>query len=124
MPAISVVCAVNDREVLCKNLLLSPLLGNTESCEFIEVTGHLSAGTAYNEGIRRARHDILVFAHQDVFLPQSWQRRFEGALAYLESVDPKWGVLGCWGQTQSGDAWGHVYSTGLGVIGDASRRPP
>lgn len=47
---------------------------------------------AYNIGIKRSSNDILIFVHQDVYLPDNWFGLFKKALRRLKDID--WGVLG------------------------------
>lgn len=107
----SLIVAVNDPRVLHGTLLQSPAL--TEGCEVILKRFHTCAGKAYNEGIAQATREILVFAHQDVYLPESWLKNLAGAIRRLELFDPQWGVLGPVGVTGDERIAGHVYSTGL-----------
>ena len=42
----------------------------------------------------------------------------------METTDPKWGVLGCFGVTIDGTAKGYLYSNGLGrVLGSPFEQP-
>ena len=112
----SLVSAVNNREVLTKNLLRSPDIGTAS--EVMLQTDFPSAATAYNAAIERATSDILVFAHQDVYLPQGWISSVEEAGRRLATQDPSWGVLGVWGGTTEGRLPGYMYWTGVeGVAG-------
>lgn len=117
------VVAVNDRRVLQTNLLASPCLGNSNHHEVILQEGFSSAAEAYNDALLRARNELVVFIHQDVFLPESWERDLYRSLQYLSRIDTEWGVLGCWGVNEHGQGFGHLYTTGEGVIGDASLCP-
>lgn len=91
--------------------------------EIIKQTGFCSAAQAYNDAIDRCSNDLIIFAHQDLFLPETWAYHLENSLDYLDRVDPDWGVLGCWGATQDGKLAGHIYSTGLGMLGQFSNHP-
>lgn len=119
----TLVSTVNDTEILSANLLASPFLLKKHDCQVVTLANFSSAASAYNEGISRAENDLMVFAHQDVFFPASWLAQLGSALDYLERVDPNWGVIGCWGVTRTGETWGHLYSTGQGVIGKPFERP-
>ena len=65
-------------------------------------------GSAINEGIARARHDLIAVVHEDVVLPDHWQAQFEHALTALERDDPDWFLLGAAGWTESKDFLGHL----------------
>ena len=86
--------------------------------------GFASAGAAYNAGIRQAAGDLLVFAHQDVYLPEGWDQRLTDAVVGLSVEDPEWAVLGVWGITPELKPAGHSYCTGLQkVLGNPFERP-
>lgn len=115
----SLVVAVNDERVLSQTLLRSPAI--KERCEVITGRGYASAAKAYNSGLVSAQNDIVVFAHQDVFLPATWPLHLQQALDLLEASGTHWGVLGCFGITRSQPPrpYGYCYSTGLRrIIGE------
>lgn len=120
---ITFVIAVNDRELFEHNFLASPCLAQLKDHEILVQEKFSSAAKAYNDAIDRAAHDLIVFCHQDILLPESWPSQLESALRYLESHDPNWGVLGSYGKTQDGRGWGHVYSSGRDVIGEPFEQP-
>lgn len=107
----TLIVAVNHEEVLQGTLLKSPDID--DRCQLVLTRGYSTAGQAYNEGIAKAKNEILVFAHQDVYLPQGWLNCLGRSLAQLDDRDPNWGVLGVCGVANSSDLSGHVYSTGL-----------
>lgn len=107
----SLVAAVNDRIVLQANLLASP--DAAVAGEFIQREGAKNAGQAYNGAWALAKGELLVFAHQDIFLPPGWAADLECSLAWLAKHDPHWGVLGVLGRSDLGLPSGHVYCTGL-----------
>ncbi len=107
----SVIAAVNNEQVLKANLLASPAMAG--AAEIILQRNYASAATAYNAAISRARSDLLVFVHQDVYLPASWRESLEEALGELAVRQPKWGVLGAWGLQPSGRGAGYLYCNGL-----------
>jgi hypothetical protein len=116
------VVATNDERVLQTTLLKSPDLD--DRCEVIGKRGFASAPRAYNAGIAEATHELLIFVHQDVYLPTGWMANLRRALEKLASLDPDWGVLGVYGVAKDGRKAGHVYSTGLGrVLGKPFTQP-
>jgi hypothetical protein len=119
----SLIVAVNDDRVLHSSLLASPALG--DNCQIILRRGYTSAGQAYNSGLAEARHDLVVLAHQDVYLPAEWPAALAAALAHLEETDPAWGVLGPFGVSSSTPAEyrGFCYSTGIGMLGEPFSLP-
>jgi hypothetical protein len=123
MQRITFAVAVNNREILEDNFLASPCFHPAHTHEILLQTGFRSAALAYNDAIERASNDLVVFAHQDLFLPGAWMEQLTLSLDVLEKTDPNWGVLGCWGVTSRREFVGHLYSNGLGVLGAASTRP-
>jgi hypothetical protein len=109
----AVVAAVNDRRVLESNLACSPVIAGGRWPLEIE-QGHASASRAYNAALARVAADVVVFAHQDVYLPRGWDERLIAAVRYLEKADPKWAVLGVFGVRSDGGIAGRAWSTGLG----------
>jgi hypothetical protein len=119
----AVVVAVNDRRVFEANLASSPVIAEGRWPLHVE-QGHSSASRAYNAGLSRVSADIVVFAHQDVYLPRSWDERLMSAVRRLDESDPKWAVLGALGVQENGQTAGRVWSTGLGrTIGEQMTAP-
>lgn len=109
---LDVVVAVNDEEVLGRNLLRSPLLRKDGITLHLQ-RGYGSASGAYNAAMGRCRSDIVVFAHQDVYIPAEWERKVLHNTGFLDEVDPGWAVLGVYGVGGSAQQIGHVWSSGL-----------
>jgi hypothetical protein len=109
----SLVVAVNNDQVLQRTLLASPAID--ARCQVITKRGFPCVGKAYNAGIAEAQHDIIVFAHQDIYLPRDWMSHIELALSRLAVEDPNWGVLGLVGVVKNPnyEVRGYCYSTGL-----------
>lgn len=122
-PKITFVVAANNDDVLGKNLLVSPSLSPNEPHQLIVQKGFTSAAKAYNAALKNCVNDLVVFVHQDVFLPDPWLSSLQLALDNLSKKDPAWGVLGCWGLKEDGEGVGHVYTPGLGVIGRSFEHP-
>jgi len=110
----SIISAVNNESVLKSCLLTSPDIQS--ATEVILQAGYSSAAAAYNSGIQKASTDLLVFVHQDVYLPEGWINVVQEALELLSVQDPHWGVVGVYGITASGRGAGHLYCTGLGCV--------
>jgi hypothetical protein len=114
---ITFVVAVNNRSVFEGNFLQSPCVQATQNCEIIAQEGFPSAATAYNAAIDRASNDLVVFCHQDIFLPESWISDLQIAVEHLEVQDPTWGVLGTYGETLNDQGRGYIYSSGRSLLG-------
>lgn len=117
------VVAVNNREVLEDNFLSSPCLHQPHKYTILFQESFPSAAKAYNDAIEKSPNDLLIFCHQDIYLPEEWLSDVQRALDFLDHHDPVWGVLGCAGITRNKQMWGQVYSSGLGVIGQAAEHP-
>lgn len=118
----SLVVAANNEAVLSGNLLRSPEIG--EARALIVQEGYISAGTAYNDGIERAESDIVVFAHQDVYLPPGWTKNFQQGLNWLNENDPTWAVAGAYGTSRSNPGMGLVYcNANQRILGQVTGRP-
>lgn len=111
MEAITFVVPVNDWQVCERNLLASPLFHGDHPYQILTQVGFSSAARAYNDGLEQAENDLVVFAHQDAWFPESWMDDLRSALAYLALADPAWGVLGCFGVAQDGTPHGYLYDT-------------
>ena len=119
--AISFAVAVNDQQVFENNFLASPCLREPHPHEILVQRSFDSAAKAYNDAIDKSSSDLIVFVHQDIILPALWLSQLERALDHLKVHDPGWGVLGCYGLSPA--PWGHVYSSGRGIIGEPFEHP-
>lgn len=94
---VTVGACTNDRVVLRENLLASPCLSGGQH-ETLMVEGAASAAEGLNAVIEQARHELVVLAHQDVYLPRwwiarLWQQYEKARLATGDQV----GVMGVYG---------------------------
>jgi hypothetical protein len=122
-PRITFVVAVNDREIFENNFLASPSLRGAHDHEIVVQEQFVSAAKAYNDALGRSSNDLIIFCHQDVYLPKTWLSDLKQALNYLDVYDPNWGTLGCSGMTVHRRHWRYVYSSGLGLSGDPLSHP-
>jgi hypothetical protein len=118
----SLVVAANARDVLANNVLRSREI-ETANEVWIHWNG-TSASRAYNRELNRCTGDVVVLAHQDVFLPDGWVDSLATCVQALSREDRDWGVAGCFGITAKGKGVGNVYSAGLGrFAGEFSAQP-
>ncbi len=120
----SLVVAANNEQVLRNTLLASP--GIDGRCQVIVERDASCAGRAYNRGLDNAKSDIVVFAHQDVFLPANWFAQLQMSIDALKKARIEWGVLGVFGATEEAQPAlrGFCYSTGLQrVLGEPFTAP-
>jgi hypothetical protein len=120
---VTFVVAVNNRELFDANFLASPCLREPHGHQILVQENFASAAKAYNDAIERSMNDLIVFCHQDVFLPEPWLSELGRALDYLQVHDSNWGVLGCSGMTRDRRHWRYLYSSGLGVSGEPLAHP-
>lgn len=110
---IEFVTAVNNDIVLSNNLLASSTILNGDTV-LHQIINAKSASCAYNEVLQNSKADILVFAHQDVYIPSSFIGHLIQAIEVIESNDPHWAVIGCIGVNESNKIAGKVWPTGIG----------
>jgi hypothetical protein len=110
----AVIAAVNDDRILAENLAASPLMGAGTS--FRAMRSYRCAGAAYNAGLDATDAEVVVFAHQDVYLPQPWLERLRNGIRAIEERDARWAVIGVYGMTETGQHVGQCWSTGLGKL--------
>jgi len=95
---ISFVVCVSDDAILKANLMASP--GFAEPGwphEVILIHKSPSAGAGLSSGLKRAQHEWVVCAHQDVFLPEGWDHLFTQQLREAERRFGPIGVAGVYG---------------------------
>jgi hypothetical protein len=121
---VSIVCVFNDPEIrrLCLDRSIEEHRrdGEIEYVPVDNVEGRFAtAGTALNHGASLARHEHLVFAHQDVYLhsPAALQAA-AGVLAADEGI----GLLGATGVTASGELLGRIRDRVM-LTGQPAPRP-
>lgn len=113
--SITFVVPVSSDKVFRDNFGSSPIFCGPHQHQIIQKRNYHSAAKAYNAAIHQADNDLLIFAHQDVLLPESYIEDLERALKYLEERDPYWGVLGCFGVSKEKN-WGYLYDSGQGKM--------
>jgi len=113
IPSWTLVVACNNETVLRSTLLASPTIDG--DCQVIIERDSSCAARAYNRGLDRANADLVVFAHQDVFLPKGWIENIRHSIDQIEQLGSAWAVLGVFGvPSEPGSApCGFCYSTGL-----------
>ena len=108
------IAACNSEEVLRANLLASP---DTTAAEINIQRGAASSAQAYNRGIDATEAEIMIFIHQDMFLPSGWLAKLERTIDRAGKNGPQLfrSVLGMFGlerRLATGEGC-HVYTTGL-----------
>jgi hypothetical protein len=124
LDAITIVVAVNNRSVLASNLLRSPLLESGNGHQLLIREGFPSASRAYNDALVEACNDVVVFVHQDVYLPSHWLNDLGRTINALDGANKPWGVIGCFGvRANATKGLGSVYSNGWGLQGRVINEP-
>jgi hypothetical protein len=94
---LSFVVCLSDEAALETNLLASPCLGRGSPHEVIAIRNAPSAAAGLSMGLERARNDLVVCVHQDVFLPAGWDRLMLNQLRMAERQFGPIGVAGVYG---------------------------
>ena len=105
---IAIVCASNNDDILKRNLDASPEIHGQKVSRLFYEHGCKNVQAHYNAGLREVygndKEYAVVFAHQDVFLPDGF---FDALQNQLAVVPKNWGVLGVAGRTPQ-EYVGHV----------------
>lgn len=122
--SLAFACVSNNDAVLADNLRRSPVFSDARTRLHIEQNAP-SASSAYNKALSQLDEDIVVFLHQDVFLPKGWEDLLWQRIDQVEAVDKNWGLLGSFGiAANDGRGYGPVWSTSLGqIVGRIPDRP-
>jgi glycosyltransferase involved in cell wall biosynthesis len=91
------VGCVSDTSILDTNLLASPCLRAGSRHEVIVIRNCPNAAAGLNLGLKRAKQDWVVCAHQDVLLPEGWNLRLAAQLQEAENRFGPIGVAGVYG---------------------------
>ena len=118
----TVISAVNNEQIVRQCLLSSPDIQSRNVEEVLLQRGFDTAADAYNEARAKANGDILVFLHQDVYLPPGWFQKVRAAIDRLGLTDPHWGVLGIYGVNLNDVPSGYLYcNANQGILGQPVR---
>jgi SAM-dependent methyltransferase len=114
---ITLVACVNDEDQLESNLLRSPCLDPGTPHELILMRRQTSAADGFNTALEKARHDLVVFVQQDIYLPRGWDSRLVQQFQAAEDRFSQIGVAGVFGYTFGPDG-----KTDLGRVLDRYMR--
>lgn len=93
----SIVCAVNKPRVCLENLIKSKGIYYEHDLQL--KMGYDSVSKAYNDAIPKCTENVIIFVHQDVFLPHDFFPELIISIGKLCYSD--WGVLGVAGMQQN-----------------------
>jgi SAM-dependent methyltransferase len=99
---LTVACCVANEATLRANLLASPCLAPGTPHEVLLARGCRSIADGLNAAVARAKHRWVVCAHQDVYLPEGWDRRLQQQLRQAEEKYGPLGVAGVIGTATEG----------------------
>ena len=115
VPVVSLAAAVNSPSALANCLSRSPDVA-TGALTLRRYEGFSSAAAAYNRAITEAGADIVVLAHQDVYLPGGFLQGALEQIRRLDALDPTWALAGVAGLDARNVFQGRTWSSGLGVL--------
>ena len=112
---------VNDETSLRTNLLASPCLRPGTPHEVLLARGCRNIADGLNAAVARAKNDWVVCVHQDVYLPEGWDRRLVQQLRDAEAKLVRVGVAGVIGAAHAGPVETHAMSPLVGWVVDRDR---
>ncbi|GGE09838.1 hypothetical protein GCM10011529_15200 [Polymorphobacter glacialis] len=117
--SVVIAAAVNNEQILADTLALSPDL-TSGRVKFIPVRAAESASAAYNTVLSETTADLVIFVHQDVYLPAGWVALILSEALRLDQESPDWAVMGVYGITREGKHLGRIWSGDqqLELVGD------
>lgn len=115
MSDFTIVAPVNDGQKYAECLHSSPCVWKDE-IEVIKQTGYRNISQAYNDALERVKTQYVIFAHQDVFLPEDFMSQLIDQIARLRlefsGTDTRWSMLGVAGVDHLGVRYGNLISSG------------
>ena len=118
----TVACASNSDTILDANLARSPLF-QTGTSLHLERNAP-SAAIAYNRALDATTAPVVVFAHQDVYLPKGWETALSARLGEVAAADPDWALFGAFGVGLDHSHIGPVWSSSIGqIVGRVPMQP-
>ncbi len=118
---LTVACCVSDEATLRANLLASPCLAPGTPHEVLLARGCRSIADGLNAAVARAKHQWVVCAHQDVYLPEGWDRRLARQLREAEAKLGPVGVAGVIGAAKEGSVPPTAVAPLVGWVVDRDR---
>ncbi len=123
MSSFHVYCVANDGKILARDLQSSPDIAN-QVVPLSVLWNETSASAAYARALTTSEADLLIFAHQDLYLPRGWFNRLARVIDRLDRLDQNWAVIGLAGRTHSGAFVANVWDSGVGCVAGAPFADP
>ncbi len=108
--ALSLAACISHDESLQPNLLASPCLDSRFHHDVVAVRNCPSAAAGLNFALERAAHEFVVCVHQDLCLPDDWERC---PVQQLQEAERRFGPIGVAG----------VYGVGKAIAADDPGQP-
>lgn len=119
----SLAAAVNNAQVLTNCLMRSPDVASG-ALTLRTYEGFRSGASAYNAALDAADAEVLILAHQDVYLPAGFLAGALAQICLLDAMDPDWALAGVAGLDASGCFQGRTWSSGLAsLLGSRPEQP-
>ncbi len=112
---ITVAVISNSDAVLERNLLASPPVAAGGLPVAVD-RNPPAASVGLDRLVAAAGTDVVVLAHNDVYLPRGWDRLLRRRIAEVASADPDWALIGAYGVGTDGWRYGPVWSSSIGEI--------
>lgn len=122
MTRLSFVSCINRPEVARRHLLSSPCLQLERGHQLVLAADMDSAGSGFRWGLELAVHDWIILLHQDVHLPDGWDKKFARSLLGARQRFPRLAVAGVYGLQANGAKVGRVYDRDR-WLGDPAPEP-
>ncbi|WP_130470536.1 glycosyltransferase [Candidatus Magnetaquicoccus inordinatus] len=106
---ISFVVAVNNKRIFNDYLLSSPVLQKGHPHQLIPILEPRTAADAIATGLHYAVNDFIVYLHQDVYLPEGWDRMFCHKVRQADQQIADIGIYGVYGVNSASE---RPYSSG------------
>jgi SAM-dependent methyltransferase len=118
---LTIACCVNDEISLRTNLLASPCLRRGAPHELLLARGCRNIADGLNAAVARARNGWVVCVHQDVYLPEGWDRSLTKGLSEAEARFGPIGVAGVIGAAHEGPVLANAVAPLVGWVVDRDR---
>lgn len=119
---LTIAACVNDEATLRANLLVSPHLRHGTPHEVLLARGCRSVADGLNAAaLTRALHRWVVCVHQDIYLPEGWDRTMAVKLAEAEMRFGPIGVAGVIGAAPDGPVQANAVAPLVGWVVDRDR---
>jgi glycosyltransferase involved in cell wall biosynthesis len=109
---VCIVAPVNNDRIFAENLQAS--VPPSAGIPVRVMRGYSSASAAYNDALDQSSAEIMIFCHQDVYLPEGWIQRLAEGIDEVQKLNPNWAVIGLCGATSEGQYAGRVWCGAAG----------